>query len=121
MRNPEETLDPQDWENPRLLAHNMIDDAIRHLDAVRDRNVWQEMPDDVRAHHKTSAPMEPQPLEAVCGELRENRLPYSMGNIHPRVWGWCMGSGNFTGALDDFLADIDGSNLGGGEELESAL
>jgi aromatic-L-amino-acid/L-tryptophan decarboxylase len=37
-----------------------------------------------------------------------------MGNIHPRFWGWYMGSGNFTGALGDFLAAVDGSNLGGG-------
>jgi glutamate/tyrosine decarboxylase-like PLP-dependent enzyme len=46
--------------------------------------------------------------------LVENLLPYSTGNIHPRFWGWYMGSGSFTGALGDFIAAIDGSNLGGG-------
>lgn len=37
-----------------------------------------------------------------------------MGNVHPRFWGWYMGASNFTGALGDFLAAIEGSNLGGG-------
>jgi glutamate/tyrosine decarboxylase-like PLP-dependent enzyme len=38
-----------------------------------------------------------------------------MGNIHPRFWAWYMGAGCLTGALADFLAAIDGSNLGGGD------
>lgn len=41
-------------------------------------------------------------------------MPYPMGNVHPRFWAWYMGSGNMTGALADFLAAIQGSNLGGG-------
>ena len=41
-------------------------------------------------------------------------MPYPMGNVHPRFWSWYMGSSNFTGALGDFLAAIQGSNLGGG-------
>jgi aromatic-L-amino-acid/L-tryptophan decarboxylase len=114
MSNLEETLDPEDWEATRKLAHQMIDDSIQHLDTVRNRAVWRDMPDTVRAHFATAAPTVPQPLSAVYAELQEYLLPYSMGNIHPRFWGWYMGSGNFTGALGDFLAAVDGSNLGGG-------
>lgn len=114
MSNFEETLDPSDWEQTRKLAHKMVDDAISHLDTVRSRSVWQEMPDRVRAQFQTPVPTQAQSLETVYSELRENLFPYSMGNIHPRFWGWYMGSGNFTGALGDFLAAIDGSNLGGG-------
>lgn len=84
MSNIEETLDPEDWERTRKLAHEMIDDAIVHLDTVRERGVWKEMPDTVRAHFDTTVPTAPQDLEAVYKELRENLLPYSMGNIHPR-------------------------------------
>ena len=121
MSNIEETLDPEDWERTRKLAHEMIDDAIVHLDTVRERGVWKEMPDTVRAHFDTTVPTAPQDLEAVYKELRENLLPYSMGNIHPRFWGWYMGSGNFTGALGDFLAAIDGSNLGGGNTAAAMM
>ena len=48
-------------------------------------------------------------------------MPYPMGNIHPRFWSWYMGSSNFTGALGDFLAAIQGSNLGGGNHAAALL
>lgn len=121
MSNSEETLDPQDWEHSRKLAHEMLDDAVNHISSVRDRATWAEMPDDVRAYYKTKVPNGPQDLSAVYADLRENLLPYSMGNIHPRFWGWYMGSSNFTGALGDFLAAVDGSNLGGGNTAASAI
>lgn len=114
MGNLEETLDPEDWDKVRHLAHDMVDDAIGHLGKLRDRGVWSPMPDTVRAFFKTPAPMAPQDIDMVYADLRQNLFPYSMGNIHPRFWGWYMGSGNFTGALAEFLAAVDGSNLGGG-------
>jgi glutamate/tyrosine decarboxylase-like PLP-dependent enzyme len=115
MNESEETLDPADWALAREVAHQMVDDAVKHIAEVRERPVWREMPDSVRDHFSTAAPTGPTPLGDVYEQLRENLLPYSMGNIHPRFWGWYMGSGNFTGALADFLAAVDGSNLGGGQ------
>jgi hypothetical protein len=99
----------------------MVDDAVRHLEEVRERHVWQPIPEEVRARFRTPLPTGPQPLGAVYEELRTNMLPYAMGNIHPRFWGWYMGSGNFTGALGDFLAAIDGSNLGGGSTAAAMI
>ncbi len=98
----------------------MVDDAITHLRTVRDRPVWQSMPEDVRASYHAPLPMGPMPLERVYAEMQRNLQPYAMGNIHPRFWGWYMGAGNFTGALGDFLAAIDGSNLGGGDTAAAA-
>jgi len=115
MNDSEETLDPEDWALAREVGHQMVDDAVEHIAQVRERPVWREMPDSVRDHFRTPAPTGPTPLGDVYEQLRENLLPYSMGNIHPRFWGWYMGSGNFTGALADFLAAVDGSNLGGGQ------
>lgn len=121
MSNFEDSLDPEDWTLSQTLAHQMVDDAIAHLSNVRDRPVWTEMPDTVRAFFKSPAPKGPQPLDAVYTDLRENLFPYSMGNIHPRFWGWYMGSSNFTGALGDFLAAVDGSNLGGGNTAAAMI
>ncbi len=111
---PEETLDPADWEEARALAHKIIDDAVIHVSSIRDRGVWREMPDDVRAALRVPLPEEPTSLDQVYDEARRTILAYPMGNIHPRFWGWYMGAGNFTGALADFIAAVDGSNLGGG-------
>ena len=48
-------------------------------------------------------------------------MSYPMGNIHPRFWAWYMGSSNFTGALADFLAAVQGSNLGGGNHAAARM
>ena len=113
-KSREETLDPDDWTASRALAHRMVDEAIDHLSKVRDRPVWRPMPDAVRATFQTGLPVDPSPLDAVYRDFKDTVAAYPMGNIHPRFWGWYMGAGNFTGALADFLAAIDGSNLGGG-------
>lgn len=40
-----------------------------------------------------------------------------MGNIHPRFWGWYMGSDTVFGVLADFMAAIMNPNLGGGNRI----
>jgi aromatic-L-amino-acid/L-tryptophan decarboxylase len=93
----------------------MVDDAVAHLSEVRQRTVWQPLPDAAKDGFKTAAPQNPTPLAEVYDGLRDTLLRYPMGNIHPRFFGWYMGSSIFTGALADFLAAVDGSNLGGGD------
>jgi glutamate/tyrosine decarboxylase-like PLP-dependent enzyme len=110
----EETLDPQDWAATRALAHRMVDEAVDHLAQVRERPVWRPMPDDTRARLQTPLPEGPETLDEVYDAYRRDVAAYPMGNVHPRFWGWYMGSSNFTGALADFLAAVEGSNLGGG-------
>ena len=112
---PEESLDPPDWSAVQKTANRMVDDAIAHVSGVRQRPVWQQMPPAVRAYFRTPLPMDPTPLDRVYDDVVSRVLPYAMGNIHPRFWAWYMGAGNFTGALADFLAAIEGSNLGGGD------
>jgi glutamate/tyrosine decarboxylase-like PLP-dependent enzyme len=115
LQNPgtaEETLDPADWEAMRALAHRIVDDAIDHTRDIRDRPLWQDMPATVRAAFRGPLPQVPTALGEVYDSLALNLMPYPMGNIHPRFWCWYMGASNFTGALGDFLAAIQGSNLG---------
>ncbi|MBZ9800103.1 pyridoxal phosphate-dependent decarboxylase family protein [Mesorhizobium sp. ES1-4] len=110
----EETLDPADWAEVQALSHHIVDDAVSYLREVRERPVWREMPGEVRDFFAAPLPRSPAPLAAVYGEVSRTVMSYPMGNIHPRFWSWYMGSSNFTGALADFLAAIQGSNLGGG-------
>jgi glutamate/tyrosine decarboxylase-like PLP-dependent enzyme len=63
----------------------------------------------------------PAALAQVYDEVAQYVRPYPMGNIHPRFWAWFMGAGNFTGALAEFLAAVDGSNLGGGNTAPALL
>jgi glutamate/tyrosine decarboxylase-like PLP-dependent enzyme len=126
LRNPtlaiaEETLDPIDWSDVRALSHQVIEDSIGYLRDVRERPVWREMPAGVRASFEESLPRHPTPLGDVYRLVTENVMPYPMGNIHPRFWSWYMGSSNFTGALADFLAAVQGSNLGGGNHAAASM
>ena len=116
-----ETLDPANWDQTRALAHQMVDDAIDQLRNVRDRPIWQAMPDPVRSAFATPLPLGPQPLAEVYSQISDQVMPYRMGNVHPRFWMWYMGAGSFTGALADFLAAIDGSNLGAGNTAASLV
>lgn len=117
----EETLDPSDWADVQVLSHRIVDDAVAYLRDVRQRPVWQEMPGDVRDFFTASLPQSPTLLADIYGDVVGKVMPYPMGNIHPRFWSWYMGSSNFTGALGDFLAAIQGSNLGGGNHAAALM
>lgn len=112
--NTFETLDPQDWEQSKALMHQMVDDAFDYIKNVRDRKIWQEIPEHILNTFKTPLPQQPSNAEAVYKELQETVLPYPMGNIHPRFWAWYMGSGTISGVMGDFWASILNPNLGGG-------
>ena len=115
------SLDPADWSEFLAVAHRAVDDAVARIDALRGGPVWRPMPDTTRSALREPLPMQPSPLAAVYGQLTRNVLPHSMGNQHPRFWGWYMGAGDLTGALADFLAGVDGSNLGGGDTAASLV
>lgn len=120
-KTPYETLDPDDWGKMRALAHRMVDDAITYLETVRERPVWQPVPDDVAARFDAPAPDKPAGADAVYQEFLESVFPYPMGNIHPRFWAWYMGNGTVFGALADFMAAIMNPNLGGGNHVANLV
>ncbi|HMB58802.1 MAG TPA: hypothetical protein VKN35_02720, partial [Xanthomonadales bacterium] len=90
---PHETLDPENWDDMRALAHRMVDDAVDYLKNVGDRPVWQPVPAEVQARLKARPPKKPEAPEQVYEAFKRDILPYPMGNIHPRFWAWYMGSG----------------------------
>lgn len=106
-------LDPADWEGFRRAAHDALDESIDYLRDVRERPVWQAVPDEVKDALNEPMPEEPSAFEDVYGEFSRNILPYATGNVHPRFWGWVHGSGTPGGALADFLAASMNSNAGG--------
>lgn len=115
--DPIPPLDPADWEAYRALAHRMLDESLDYLRDVADRPAWTAMPAAVRAELAG----EPLPRAGV-GDARayEDFLrlvrPYPNGNIHPRFWGWVMGTGTPQAAMADFLASVMNPNVGGLEQ-----
>ena len=109
-----ETLDPKDWHQSKDLMHKMVDDAFDYIQHVRERKIWQEMPEEVLSSFNSGLPHNSNSAQSVYNELKENILPYPMGNIHPRFWAWYMGSGTISGVMGDFWASVINPNLGGG-------
>ena len=99
-----ETLDPEDWDSARALGHRMLDDMLDYMKAVRERPVWHHIPAEAKAHFNGPLPLDPQTPEEVYGEFLEDVLPYPVGNIHPRFWGWVFGTGTVLAALAELLA-----------------
>ncbi|HEX8832191.1 MAG TPA: pyridoxal-dependent decarboxylase [Longimicrobium sp.] len=109
----EETLDPDDWERFRSLAHRMVDDTIEELASLRERPAWQPMPDAVRAAFREPLPRAGQGEERTYEEFAERVRPYPNGNLHPRFWGWVQGTGTPLAMMSEMLAAALNPHLGG--------
>jgi aromatic-L-amino-acid decarboxylase len=113
MTGPEESLDPADWSELRALGHRMVDDMMDYLEQVRERPVWRPVPAETRAALDEPTPRGPTDPTAVYRQFREHILPYPTGNIHPRFWGWVMGTGTPLAMLADMLASGMNAHLAG--------
>jgi aromatic-L-amino-acid/L-tryptophan decarboxylase len=100
----EETLDPENWEQLRQLAHSMVDDMMSHLQTVAERPVWVKTPDDVKTFLNQPLPQQPTDTSQVYDEFKQYILPYNKGNVHPRFWSWVQGTGTAFGMMADMLA-----------------
>jgi aromatic-L-amino-acid/L-tryptophan decarboxylase len=107
------SLDPDDWTDLRALGHRMVDDMFDHLATLRDRPVWQPMPEALRQELRQPLPRGPSPAEAVYDNFQRLVQPYATGNLHPRFMGWVHGGGNSVGMLAELLAGGLNANLGG--------
>lgn len=105
-------LDPADWDQFRTDAHAALDAA---LDFVRDRQeqpVWRELPEVAKAVD-APLPREGEPLPALVEELQRRVLPYTLGNTHPRFWGWVNGTGTPGGVVAQAMLGAINANMGG--------
>ena len=112
-----ETLDPKNWDDIRALGHRMLDDMIDYAADIRNRPVWQPIPDDVRARFRAGLPHQPSELGDVYREFTDFIVPYATGNVHPGFMGWVHGGGSAVGMLAEMLAAGLNANLGGRDHM----
>jgi aromatic-L-amino-acid decarboxylase len=113
-KNRFETLDPENWDEMRQLAHRIVDDALDYIQTSGERPAWMAVPEDIAERLESPAPKGPSNPAEVYDEYREVIQPYTMHTAHPRFWAWYMGSGTVLGALAELLAATLNPNLGGG-------
>ena len=110
-------LDPVDWRSARAQGHRMLDDILDYIENIRERPVWQPIPDEERARFRDAVPTGPSDLAAVHDEFMRHILPYATGNTHPGFMGWVHGGGNVPGMLAEMLAAGLNANLGGRDHM----
>ena len=110
---PEIHLDPTDWPAFRKQAHCMLEDILDYTERIRDRPVWQPMPEAAKAAFRAPVPRPPTDPASVHQEFLRNVLPYACGNVHPGFMGWVQGGGTPVGMLAEMLAAGLNANLGG--------
>jgi glutamate/tyrosine decarboxylase-like PLP-dependent enzyme len=111
------TLDPGDWRTFRVQAHRMLADMLDYVEHIRERPVWQPIPEGVRARFRETVPTEPTELASVHGEFMRSIMPFATGNVHPAFMGWMHGGGNVVGMLAEMLAAGLNANLGGRDHV----
>jgi glutamate/tyrosine decarboxylase-like PLP-dependent enzyme len=99
----------------------MIDDMIDHLMTLRDRPVWQPMPDAIRDNFSAPLPRIATPPEALYDTFARTIHPYVSGNTSPRFFGWVQGGGNAVSMLAELLAGAMNENCGGRDHVGIAL
>ena len=111
------TLDPSDWPGFRTQAHRMLDDILDYVENIRERPVWQPIPDEARSRFRGDLPQAPSELAEVHQEFMSYILPFATGNVHPGFMGWVHGGGTPVGILAEMLAAGLNANLGGRDHI----
>jgi glutamate/tyrosine decarboxylase-like PLP-dependent enzyme len=107
------SLDPADWSQIRVLAHQMLDDALNDIQGIAAGPVWRPMPSDVRNSWNAPLPRQPTGIADVYATYRDRIAPYAVGNRHPQFLGWVHGGGTVAGMLAEMLAGSLNANCGG--------
>ena len=113
------TLDPptpEAWQELRALGHRMLDDMLDDLASLREQPAWRPLPEASAAALASPLPVRGRPAEDVYRTLAEHLLPYTIGNRHPRAWGWVRGTGTPLAMLADMLASGLNAHVAGGHQ-----
>ena len=109
---PQESLDPENWDEFRAQARHMLDAAIDRMQHARQGRVWTELPETIKDTLKAPLPREGWGVPDVM-ERMETLLPYGAGNTNPRFFGWVHGSGTPANILAEMAASAMNANVGG--------
>ena len=116
-QNTHQSLDPEDWSSFRQQSHRMLDDMLDFVEHLRERPVWQPIPQEARAKFQVALPQQPQTLANAHQTFMNDILPYGPGNSHPGFMGWVQGGGSPVGMLAEMLAAGLNANTGGRDQM----
>jgi aromatic-L-amino-acid decarboxylase len=95
----------------------MLDDMFDYLEDLRNRPVWQPIPEPVRQQFREQLPRQPGSLAQAHQTFMQSILPYAAGNAHPGFMGWVQGGGTPVGMLAEMLTAGLNANVGGRDQI----
>ncbi len=101
-------------EEIRRLGYAAADAVADHRENLESRPVFGK----IGAHaalFDEPLPEEGRPVEEVLAFVRENVMPFPMGNSHPRFYGFINASADPVGITADYLAAAMNPNCWGGD------
>jgi aromatic-L-amino-acid/L-tryptophan decarboxylase len=111
MKKPTFDLPPEELRRLGALA---ADAVAGHREGLVSRPVFGKIGPRA-ALFDEPVPEDGRPFEEVLAFVRENVMPYPMGNSHPRFYGFINASADPVGILADFLAAAMNPNCWGGD------
>src|SRR5262245_50213884 len=111
MSKPTFDLPPEELRRLGTLAAAAV---AGHREGLASRPVFGKIGSRA-ALFDEPLPEEGRPFEEVLAFVRENVLPYPMGNSHPRFYGFINASADPVGILADFMASAMNPNCWGGD------
>jgi glutamate/tyrosine decarboxylase-like PLP-dependent enzyme len=118
------TLDPStpaEWQELRALGHRMLDDLFDDVASLREQPAWRPLPDESAEALSSPLPLEGRSAAEVYDTVLEHLVPYTIGNRHPRAWGWVRGTGTPLATLADMLASGLNAHLAGGHQAPAVV
>lgn len=70
---------------------------LHYMQRIREHPVWRGVPDYVKRELHENAPEDGQGAERAYEDFCRLVLPYTYANLHPRAWGWVIGTGTAQG------------------------
>ncbi len=107
---------PEAWQELRSLGHRMLDDLFDGLTTLREQPAWRPLPEQSATALAGPLPVESRPAADVYRQLVDHLVPYTIGNRHPRAWGWVRGTGTPLAMLADMLASGLNAHVAGGNQ-----
>lgn len=109
-----DNLDPKDWAAYRSMAHDLLDQAMDHVESAFDRPVWKPIPKDLKRNLANEPlPVEGMAMDRLGQRVAEDLMAYGNGNTHPRFFGWVHGTGTAGGVISEMMAAAMNTNMGG--------
>jgi glutamate/tyrosine decarboxylase-like PLP-dependent enzyme len=111
MDKPTFDLSPEEL---RRLGNLAADAVASHRETLTSRGVFGKIGSRAPLFDEP-LPEEGRPFEEVLAFVRENVMPYPMGNSHPRFYGFINATADPVGIFADFLASGMNPNCWGGD------